>query len=90
MRLDVALANAIPRISRTYASRLLKDGAILVEGKPSKESLMKPKEVKTTKMIEADKMKKSSDEPLTWATFKKYYEDHDRLRPPRIKRRVTR
>ena len=38
LRFDVACAAAIPRISRSYAARLLKDGAILIEGKAVKAS----------------------------------------------------
>lgn len=38
LRLDVALAAAFPRISRSYAARLLKMEAILVGGKPAKAS----------------------------------------------------
>ena len=38
LRLDIALNRNVPQISRTYAARLLKDGAILVESKPAKAS----------------------------------------------------
>src|SRR5690242_5229917 len=37
-RFDVAVASVVPRISRTYAGRLLKEGSILVEGKAVKAS----------------------------------------------------
>ena len=37
-RFDVAIASVVPRISRTYAAKLMKDGAILVEGKATKAS----------------------------------------------------
>jgi len=38
LRLDVALSQHLPQISRTYAARLLKDGAILLDSKPAKAS----------------------------------------------------
>ncbi|MCY3020001.1 MAG: RluA family pseudouridine synthase [Planctomycetota bacterium] len=38
LRLDVALAQSLPQLSRSYAARLLKDGAILVDGRPAKPS----------------------------------------------------
>ena len=38
LRFDVAVASVVPRVSRTYAARLLKDGAILIDGKAVKAS----------------------------------------------------
>jgi len=38
LRLDVALSKGLPQISRSYAARLLKDGAILIDGAAAKPS----------------------------------------------------
>jgi 23S rRNA pseudouridine1911/1915/1917 synthase len=38
LRLDVALSKGLPQISRSYAARLLKDGAILIDTKSAKPS----------------------------------------------------